>query len=135
MFLTVDFGAGNAGLGTVGYELRNNLGAVAAARTTTGVLDLGNGFYGVEIDLIPAAIAVKWDTGGGTPVFAHEVLVTEQNNIFLRNRNEINQGGTPRQTIYQDDGSTVYMEGNAFEDQAGVTAYAGAGVERRDRLG
>lgn len=135
MFLTVDFGPANAGLGTVGYELRDNLGAVAVARTTTGVLDMGNGLYGVEVDLIPAAITVKWDTGGGTPIFAHEALTTEQNNIFLRNRNELNQAATPRQTIYRDDGTTVYMEGDAFEDQAGVTPYAGSGVERRDRLG
>lgn len=134
MFLTVDFGVANAGLGTVGYTLKDAAGGDAQARTTVGVTDLLNGMYGVEADLPPIAVAVKWDTGGGTPIFAHENLVSEQNNIFLRNRNESNQGGTPRQTIYKDDGTTVYMEGPAFEDQAGTTPYAGKGIERRNRL-
>ena len=134
MYLTVDFGPASAGLGTVGYALKNAAGGDAVARTTTGVVDQGNGAYGVEVDLPPDAIAVKWDTGGGSPIYAHEDFIAEQNNIFLRNRNETNQGGTPRQTIYRDDGSTVYMEGDAFEDQAGSTPYAGNGIERRDRL-
>lgn len=131
MYLTVDFGTTSA---TVGYTLKNAAGGDAQARTTVGVIDLGNGSYGVEVDLPPTAVAVKWDTGGGTPIFAHEDLIEAQNNIFLRNRNETNQGGTPRQTIYKDDGTTVYMEGDAFEDQAGATPYAGSGIERRDRL-
>ena len=134
MYLTADFGPNNGGIGTTGYTLKNAAGGDAQARTTTGVVDQGNGMYGVEVDLPPTAVAVKWDTGGGSPVYAHEDLIAEQNNIFLRNRNETNQGGTPRQTIYRDDSSTVYMEGDAFEDQAGTTPYAGNGIERRDRL-
>ncbi|MGI9503262.1 MAG: hypothetical protein ACR2RE_09430 [Geminicoccaceae bacterium] len=134
MYLTADFGAANAGIGTVGYTLKNAAGGDAVARTTTGVTDLGNGAYGVEVDLPPTAVAVKWDTGGGSPLFAHESLIDAQSNIFLRNRNEVNQSGTPRQTIYRDDGTTVYMEGGAFQDQAGATPYAGNGVERRERL-
>lgn len=131
-FLVVDFGTTKAGLSTVGYELRNNLGAISVARTITGVADMGNGFYGVEVELAAADIAVKWDTGEITPVFAHEDLADYRNEIFLKNRNEMNQGGTPRQTIYQDDGTTVYMEGDAFEDQTGSTPYNGSGIERRD---
>lgn len=133
MYLTADFGPGNGGIATVGYTLKNAAGGDAQARTTTGVIDQGNGMYGVEVDLPPAAVAVKWDTGGGSPLYAHEDLVDQQSNIFLRNRNETNQT-TGKQTIYQDDGATAYMEGDAFEDQAGTTAYAGKGIERRDRL-
>ena len=90
MYLTADFGSTSA---TVGYTLKNAVGGDAQARTTTGVTDLGDGAYGVEIDLVPTAVAVKWDTGGGTPIFAHEDLIDEQNNIFLRNRRAIEQSG------------------------------------------
>lgn len=129
MFLTVDFGTTSA---TVGYTLKNAAGGDAQARTTTGVTDLLNGMYGVEVDLPPSAVAVKWDTGGGTPIFAHEDLIEAQNNIFLRNRNESNST-TGKQTAYQDDGSTTYMEADIFQDQAGATTYAGEGIERRNR--
>ncbi len=132
MYLTVDFGTISA---TVGYTLKNAAGGDAQARTQTGVTDLGNGMYGVEVDLVPAAVAVKWDTGGGAPIFAHEDLVAEQNNLFLRNRRDLTQGGANNQKIYRDDGVAVYMQGNAYQDQAGGVAYAGKGVERTDRLG
>lgn len=79
MFLTADFGIGNGGIGTVGYELLDNTGATAQARTTTGVVDLDDGAYGVEVDVFESAGPntarfVKWDTGGGSPIFAHEDL-------------------------------------------------------------
>lgn len=129
MFLTADFGTTSA---TVGYTLKNAAGGDAQARTTTGVTDLLNGMYGVEVDLPPAAVAVKWDTGGGTPIYAHEDLIEAQNNIFLRNRNESNST-TGKQTAYQDDGATTYMEADIFQDQSGTTDYAGEGIERRNR--
>lgn len=84
---------------------------------------------------ITAAVAVKWDTGGGSPIFAHEDLIAEQNNIIIRNRRDLTQGGANNQKVYRDDGVAVYMQGNAYEDQAGGTPYAGRGVERTDRLG
>ena len=133
MYLTVDFGVGNAGLGTVGYTLKNAAGGDAQARTTTGVTDLGNGMYGVEVDILPTAVAVKWDTGGGTPIFAHEDLIAEQNNIFLRNRNETVKV-TGDNNVYRDDNTTVYMTTNVFEDSAGATLYNGNGIERRNRM-
>lgn len=132
MYLTADFGPANAGLGTVGYTLKNAAGGDAQARTTSGVTDLSNGAYGVEVDLPPAAVAVKWDTGGGSPVYAHEDLIEAQNNIFLRNRNESNST-TGKQTAYKDDGTTAYMEADIYEDQGGAGSYAGEGIERRDR--
>ena len=77
MYLTADFGEDFAGLGTVGYTLIDGAGGDAQARTTTGVVDLGDGAYGVEVDVASVASTtrlVKWDTGGGTPIFAHEDL-------------------------------------------------------------
>lgn len=129
MFLTADFGTTSA---TVGYTLKDATGGDAQARTTSGVTDLGNGMYGVEIDLPPTAVAVKWDTGGGTPVYAHEDLIAEQNNIFLRNRNE-SDPITAKQYAYHDDGTTVYMEADIYSDHTASTPYAGDGIARRNR--
>ena len=111
MFLTVDFGPGNAGLGTVGYELRDNLGVVVAARTTAGVLDIGDGLYGVGVDLIPAAIAVKWDTGGGSPIFAGEGLEPGRDIALVRKviagRRAVVSLDDMTITFYDDDNMTV----------------------------
>ena len=133
MYLTADFGSGNGGIATVGYTLQNAAGGDAQARTTTGVVDLSNGMYGVEVDLPPDAVAVKWDTGGATPIYAHEDLIAEQNNIFLRNGMRMVQTGTKRAKVYRDDDTTVYMQADGYEDNQGTTEYAGNGVERRDR--
>lgn len=133
MYLTADFGAGNAGLGTVGYRLKNAAGGDAQARTTTGVVDQEFGGYGVEVDLPPDAVKVLWDTGGGSPIYAHEDLIAEQNNLFLRNRSETVQG-TGDCNIYRDDNTTVYMTGIVYEDAAGTTLYNGSGIERRNRM-
>jgi hypothetical protein len=51
----------------------------------------------------------------------------------LRNRAITNQA-TGKLTIYDDDNSTVLLEGNVFKDAAGSTPYQGDGIERRDRL-
>ncbi len=70
-YFQVDFGGGYAALGTVGYTLSQTDGTVSVARTTTGIVDLGNGQYGVVVPTIPDnAASVKWDTGGGSPVHA-----------------------------------------------------------------
>ena len=69
----VNFGSAYAGLGTVGYRLYNASGGDAVARTTTGVVDLTNGSYGVANVAVPdAAVGIQWDTGGGSPVYTVE---------------------------------------------------------------
>lgn len=45
----VSLGAGNTGLATVGYTLKNGDGTTFQARTTTGVYEIGAGWYGVEL--------------------------------------------------------------------------------------
>lgn len=72
MRLSAAFGAGQAGLGTVGYRQYDDAGGDAIARTTTGVFEIGQGAYGVNVALDPAAAGIEWDTGGGTPIYAHE---------------------------------------------------------------
>jgi hypothetical protein len=45
----VALGAANAGLATVGYKIVNGDGTTFQARTTTGVYEIADGWYGVEI--------------------------------------------------------------------------------------
>ena len=52
---------------------------------------------------------------------------------LLRNK-QVTNPSTGRMTVYDDDGSTVLLEGNLFEDAAGVQPYRGQGAERRERL-
>lgn len=131
---SVDFGPTNTGLvGTVGYEIFGAGSVSVKARTTAGITEVGaTGIYQVSTQKDKTMLDIVWDNGSG--LSAVEDLTNDENQVFLRNRNETNQDGTPRQTVYQDDSTTVYMEGPAFEDQAGTTPYAGKGIERRNRL-
>lgn len=61
----VDFGRFFTGLVTVGYRLYKNDGTDSVARTTTGVVEVGNGVYGVPSVNVPDdAVGIQWDTGG-----------------------------------------------------------------------
>ena len=82
MWLEVDFGALKSGLATVGYRLYDNTGTDTLARTTTGVQEIAQGAYGVNRASFPAnSVGIEWDTGEGTPLYAHENLT--QYEIFL----------------------------------------------------
>ena len=37
-------------------------------------------------------------------------------------------------TVFEDDGTTVFLQGNLYEDAAGTTPYSGNGAERHERL-
>lgn len=52
---------------------------------------------------------------------------------LARNR-AITSTASGKLTIYDDDNTTVLLEGDVFQDAAGTTPYNGAGIERRDRL-
>jgi hypothetical protein len=52
---------------------------------------------------------------------------------ILRNRRETNPS-TGRQTIYDDDSTSVLIEGDLFEDVAGTQPYQGQGADRADRM-
>ena len=72
-WLDVSFGSSRTGLGTVGYRLYDATGGDAVARTTVGVVEIGGGAYGVDRASIPTtARGIEWDTGGASPIFAHE---------------------------------------------------------------
>lgn len=70
----VNFGSHKAGLGTVGYREVNNVGGDAVARTGVGVVDAGDGMYGVDVALNAATVSIQWDTGEAVPIFAVESI-------------------------------------------------------------
>lgn len=59
-------------------------------------------------------------------------LVSLMNKI-LRNKT-VTDPATGTITVYDDDGSTVLLSADLFEDAAGTAPYDGAGAERRERL-
>lgn len=79
MFLTADFGPSYAGLSTVGYVQHQADGTAVVARTTTGVVAIGNGCYGVSVTPNALTVSVKWDTGGASPIYAHEAIEVSVN--------------------------------------------------------
>jgi len=71
---TCAMGGSQIGLvGTIGVTLLNSNGTVNTARTTDGIFEIGGGCYGKDITF-PDDFkgSIKWDTGGGTPVYAVE---------------------------------------------------------------
>ncbi len=59
----VSFSQNKTGLATVGYRQYDNTGGDAVARTTVGVVEIGNGAYGVDVVPNIAAEGFEWDTG------------------------------------------------------------------------
>ena len=72
-YLEAAFGPGFTGLATVGYALKDSTGADVVARTTSGVFEVAGGTYAVVAPAVADNVAtVQWDTGGASPVYAHE---------------------------------------------------------------
>lgn len=67
-------GGSQTGLvGTVGVALLNPDGTVHTARATAGIYEIGGGCYGKDISFPDNwKGSIKWDTGGGSPVYAVE---------------------------------------------------------------
>ena len=72
-WLTADFGLDYALLTTVGVA-QLGAGGVLVARTTVGVIAMGNGLYALDATLDPTAVAVQWDTGTSPPIYASETI-------------------------------------------------------------
>jgi hypothetical protein len=82
--------------------------------------------------------------GGATPadvaaaVWAHASATTLQDRVLLvtkilRNKT-ITNPTTGQMTVYDDDGTTVLLTCQLYENAAGTQAYRGDGAERRERL-
>lgn len=78
----------------------------------------------------PAAIATAvWNHADGLNATAKLLLIAK----ILRNK-QITDPATGILTIYDDDGTTVLLQGNLWENTAATQAYRGQGAERRERL-
>ncbi len=76
-FKTAAFGVANGGLATAGYQLFNSDGSVNGSRITAGVLERGvaSGVYGASVSFPDGFLGeIRWDTGGGSPLFAVEEI-------------------------------------------------------------
>lgn len=69
--------------------------------------------------------------GGGLTIPQDERLARIEK--FLRNK-RITNPASGKQTIFDDDGSTILGEGDLFEDADGTQPYRGQGAERAERL-
>lgn len=54
--------------------------------------------------------------------------------LKLARNKAVTDQATGKLTIYENDGTTVLVQGNIFENAAGTQAYRGQGIERRERL-
>ncbi len=112
----VDFGSAYAGIGTTGFRLYKNDNTDSVARTTSGVVDLGAGGYGVPAVNVPDdAVGIEWDTGGGSPVYAREDIEPFADRAFLKkiviNRKTLEKTGSVWELIiYDDDDSTPILQ-------------------------
>ena len=75
------FGSSKTGLATVGYREVDNTGTTTVARTTTGVVEIGGGGYGVDVTLNAATVVLEWDTGEATPIYAHDNLEIKNDEV------------------------------------------------------
>lgn len=138
---------------------RHNTEVVLSGVTYARVVEIING-YTVEFEDVGTAYTVRCvganhnladvkvvnnvslivgNSAGLITVSSGSGLSTDQANRlariekFLRNK-RITDPVTGRQTVYDDDDSTVLGEGALFEDAAGSQAYRGQGAERAERL-
>ena len=80
-------------VGTLGYTQIKADGTTAVARTTAGIVEMGNGAYGVTITPNSTAAIIQWDSGGGTPTYAVED-VTHRANVLRVASIDVDGAGT-----------------------------------------
>ena len=139
-----DFGPDAAGQ-DAGVTEYSAAGAVVVARTTAGVVHMGDGFFVRDFTPNASTAVLSWDTGG---VYAREEInaaaggggltPTQDARLatlekLLRNK-MITDPSTGVLTVFDDDGATPLLTANIFKDAAGTTPYDGTGAERRERL-
>lgn len=78
-------------------------------------------------------IVVETGVSGLTPSESGQLAKVETVEKLLRNK-QITDPTTGRMVVYDDDGVTVLVQGDLFEDAAGTQRYRGQGAERRERL-
>lgn len=73
MWLSADFGPDAAGA-PVGLTQIGSAGVPVVERTSSGIVPVGAGVFGIDLTPDPLCVMVRWDTGGCCPLFAVEDL-------------------------------------------------------------
>lgn len=124
---TVTFENGSYTVRCVGAN--HNIGDVKNVNSVSLIIGNSAGLVlGDGTDPIAVANAV-WNHSNGLDATAKLLLIAK----ILRNK-QVTDPITGLLTIYDDDGSTVLLQGPLWEDAAGTQAYRGQGAERRERL-
>ena len=122
------------------FFLRNDLGWRFEAAAGSGELTISGNMFPFDVNLL----SFRADSGGGTVLIRQQVSpqsITDAGQlaaIVLQNKIQTNKlltdpvAGTI--TLFDDDGVTVLLQGNLFEDVAGLQSYRGQGAERRERM-
>lgn len=63
---------GTAGLTDVGYAFYDSTDTIIGSRTTTGVTDVGSGWYTVSATAGATAVSIRWDSTGTPTAIARE---------------------------------------------------------------
>jgi hypothetical protein len=75
LLLGVSFGSTKTGLATVGYQLKNADGTNNGTRVTTGIYEIGAGYYQTTVSIPDGHIGgILWDTGEGTPKYVYDTI-------------------------------------------------------------
>jgi hypothetical protein len=90
------------------------------------------GSFAVRINYQQPVQAITVSTGGGGLTTAQDQRL-ERIEKLLRNK-QITDPVAGEMRVYDDDGVTVLMHGDVFEDAGGGQRYRGNGAERRERL-
>ena len=85
------------------------------------------------VSVIPANSAGLQMVSAGSGLSAPQDERLARIEKFLRNK-RITDPVAGTQTLFDDDGTTVLVEGDLFEDAAGTQPYRGQGAERAERL-
>lgn len=74
---TVSFGPSKPSLGTVGFTIVSAANAVINARTNTGVVNLGGGWYGAPVNSLAddVNVFIVWDSGETIPVVLADTII------------------------------------------------------------
>lgn len=113
------------------YEIRI-AGDLYPADPSGSFIQHGDDPFAVTFVLQRSAASYVSETGvsGLLPAEAQALALIEK---LLRNRRETNPS-TGKQTIYDDDGVTVLVEGDLWEDVGETQPYRGQGADLADRL-
>lgn len=75
-------------VGTIGVQIRDQHDSVAIARTTANIVEMvaGSGIYQWSCPAapsVPGPYVLIWDTGGGSPMYANELLTVSPGSAYV----------------------------------------------------